>query len=183
MTPATPSAYPGAPCLVVDTIKLAEPPVSSPSPSAAAISAAAVTLLQRHRDQPQLQRSHGASPAYPDPPSSAGGAIITGGQASSAPDRTTAASIVAVETALIVRLYEPHGARGAASVTWPQGLAVEAAVLCNLLEDEEQVLTLVQAPPASCGSRETRMGVQLPFKPFQVRLDNSRVIIEARGKE
>jgi alpha-mannosidase len=57
--------------------------------------------------------------------------------------------------AIILRLYEAHGSRGKATIE--TALPVEKAVIVNILEDENQELTI-----------EGERRVTLEFKPFQV---------------
>ncbi|HEY9075738.1 MAG TPA: alpha-mannosidase [Anaerolineaceae bacterium] len=57
-------------------------------------------------------------------------------------------------TALIVRMYEAHGSRGAVRLTSP--LPVKKAAVCNLLETEDQPLEWKDG------------GVSFPVRPFQI---------------
>lgn len=49
------------------------------------------------------------------------------------------------QVAVVVRMYEPHGARGTVKFTWCDDLAVERVTRCNLLEDDLEVLYDVTA--------------------------------------
>jgi alpha-mannosidase len=57
--------------------------------------------------------------------------------------------------AIILRLYEPHGSRGKAAIE--TALPLQKAVIVNILEDENQELTI-----------EDERRITLEFKPFQV---------------
>jgi alpha-mannosidase len=57
--------------------------------------------------------------------------------------------------AIIVRLYEPHGARG--RTTLETALPLQKAFLVNILEEDNQELTI-----------EDERRITIPFKPFQV---------------
>lgn len=81
---------------------------------------------------------------------------------------------------LVVRLYEPHGCRGTARLSWdPEVLPVSRAVACNLLEEEEEggeVLRLdqgwggVDGVGAGVGAARGRdaPGLVLAYSPFKV---------------
>ncbi|KAG2501227.1 hypothetical protein HYH03_001036 [Edaphochlamys debaryana] len=84
---------PHSPPLVLDTVKLTEPPLAMPPP----------------------------------PPPAAAAATPVG-----APAPTPA-------EALVVRLYEPCGARGVARVSWPAWLHVTRVTSCDLLERDDPV--------------------------------------------
>lgn len=94
-----PTEHPEVPCLVLDTIKLAEPPISK-----------------------------GTEAAGP---------------------------------AMVVRLYEPHGGRGTAALSWWEGLRVERVTQCNLLEDDLEELIVGKSPT---GMR----GCSVSYTPFKV---------------
>jgi alpha-mannosidase len=57
--------------------------------------------------------------------------------------------------AIVLRLYEPHGARG--KTTIETALPLQKAALANILEDETQELSI-----------EEEQRITFEFKPFQV---------------
>lgn len=151
-----PFAYPSSP-LIVDTIKLAEPAIemrTCPQPTTHC------TTSLHHSSGPAVPQTNGAAD-YPPPPRCAASSVAAS-SGGAAPAGSGAASPTA-GTSLIVRLYEPHGTRGVAKVTWPVTLPVVSAMLCNLLEDEQQPMAL-GSPVAGA----PRVGIELQFRPFQV---------------
>ncbi|GIL94480.1 hypothetical protein Vretimale_672, partial [Volvox reticuliferus] len=120
------------PPLILDTIKLPEPPLQ--------------TLTKKHMQTPVCTTQ---PPQLPPP----------GPNAALSPleDETPAAG------ALVLRLYEPHGARGIGRLRWPSWLRVSHVKTCNLLEDdqEEDAETVVQWGDAG-GS------IDVPYGPYKV---------------
>ncbi|KAG2432931.1 hypothetical protein HXX76_008661 [Chlamydomonas incerta] len=158
------------PPLILDTVKLAEPPL-----------------------QPA-----GAAPAAPAAPTAtAGSALCPGGLTPGAAgagvqqQQLSVSGVTAGGTEVVLRLYEPHGARGVARIEWPDWLPVAGGALCDLLEQElgpeqaqaqgqglqegerEEKLRVVLGAGAGAGHGGLRAGgaggyVELPYKPFQL---------------
>eukprot|EP00198_Chlamydomonas_reinhardtii_P001051 XP_001690386.1 predicted protein [Chlamydomonas reinhardtii] len=152
------------PPLILDTVKLAEPPLqhTSTAPAAAAAAAASVPVLSA------LCPDGLAAPA-------------TSASAEQLLMPEVGAKLKEGATEVVLRLYEPHGARGVARIEWPDWLPVAGGMLCDLLEQElgpEQR----QAQGQRDGQEEEGLRVvlglsqgggaggyvEVPFKPFQI---------------
>ncbi|GIL45800.1 hypothetical protein Vafri_2950, partial [Volvox africanus] len=105
------------PPLILDTIKLPEPPLQKPP--------------QTYTQAPDPR----AQPSQPSQPSQLAptNAVIN--------TALTPTARLLCETpaagALVLRMYEPHGARGVARIRWPSWLRVSHVKRCNLLEEDQ----------------------------------------------
>ncbi|KXZ46482.1 hypothetical protein GPECTOR_43g918 [Gonium pectorale] len=181
--PPCPPAPLAAPPLILDTIKLPEPPLQPASGSRS-------SGLSPHYPASSPSGQACSPHTHPNPPSTAN-SPANAGAASSSPHSfaaamsAAAAAAVAAATssatagpdpspppALVLRLYEPHGARGLARLSWPAWLRVGRVAACNLLEEEEGE---GQEGKGQNGGGELRVqagtaggSVDVPYGPYKV---------------
>ncbi len=147
--PLAPSATTSAgplrlPPLVLETVKLAEPPIAPQHAAAPPATSAAAgptphgpyeQMVVQQQQQQQQRYSFGAAPMEGQQGQGQVGSCSGCSRGSEA------------GSPLVLRLYEPHGARGVARVWWPRWLHVARVVPCDLLENDMEG----QGPAAAVG--------------------------------
>ncbi|GLC41223.1 hypothetical protein PLESTB_001525400 [Pleodorina starrii] len=134
---ATPPGPLTPPPLILDTVKLPEPPLQIHNPSAHTHNHPQPPPPSQHHHH-HHQRQGVSAPPHPPPMAAAAAAAAASAAAAAAGTAAGPGGGEQPPGALVLRLYEPYGSRGVARLRWPSWLRVSHVRRCNLLEEDQE---------------------------------------------